>query len=451
MDIESWLRGLGLEKYASAFRENEIDAAMLPKLTADDLKELGVSALGHRKKLMEAIAALAGPSPQVATPPSEGPGPERRQLTVMFVDLVGSTQMAGRLDPEDMRNVILDYQQRVAAEIQKVGGNVAKYMGDGVLAYFGWPRAHENEAERAVRAGLAISASVATQQSPLPEPLSARIGVATGLVVVGDLIGSGSSQEETVVGDTPNLAARLQSFATPGQLVISETTHALLGGMFETTDLGTPELKGIRQPQRAFAVLSERALESRFAARNAGGLSRLVGRDAEMELLTRKWKQAQARHAELVIVSGEAGIGKSRLVEALLEQLRPEAHKLVRFQCLPQNMASPLHAILNQIVVSARLLQGDSREQQRQRVGEVLASAEPFDRQLMLLALGLADPTDTAITARNLAMASKKSDLAPLSISTMSMSSLFPASGQSLNSKPGTRRFRPSAQTVASI
>jgi len=399
MDIESWLRSLGLEKYMPAFRENEIDAAMLPKFTADDLKELGVSALGHRKKLIEAIAALAGPSQQAAPVLAEGPGPERRQLTVMFVDLVGSTQMAGRLDPEDMRNVILDYQQRVAAEIQKVGGNVAKYMGDGVLAYFGWPRAHENEAERAVRAGLAIAASVATQKSPLPEPLSARIGIATGLVVVGDLIGSGSSQEESVVGDTPNLAARLQSFATPGQVIVSETTHALLGGMFETTDLGTPELKGIRQPQRAFAVVSERALESRFAARNAGGLSRLVGRDAEVELLTRKWKQAQAGHAELVIVSGEAGIGKSRLVEALLEQLRPEAHKLVRFQCLPQNMASPLHAILNQIVVSARLLQGDSREQQRLRVAEVLTSADPFDRELILLALGLCDPTDTAITA----------------------------------------------------
>jgi class 3 adenylate cyclase/tetratricopeptide (TPR) repeat protein len=399
MDIESWLLGLGLEKHTPAFRENEIDAAMLPKLTADDLKELGVTALGHRKKLMEAIAALSAAAPQAAPPPSEGPGPERRQLTVMFVDLVGSTQMAGRLDPEDMRNVILDYQQRVAAEIQKVGGNVAKYMGDGVLAYFGWPRAHENEAERAVRAGLAISASVATQKSPLPEPLSARIGIATGLVVVGDLIGSGSSQEETVVGDTPNLAARLQSFATPGQVVISETTHALLGGMFETTDLGTPELKGIRQPQRAFAVLSERALESRFAARNAGGVSRLVGRDAEMELLSRKWRLAQAGQAELVIVSGEAGIGKSRLVEALLEQLRTDAHKLVRFQCLPQNMASPLHAILNQIVVGARLPQGNSRERQRMRVEEVLAASEPFDRRLILLALGLEDATHADIAA----------------------------------------------------
>ncbi len=399
MDIGAWLRTLGLEKYADAFRDNEIDASVLPKLTADDLKELGVTALGHRKKLLEAIAAL-GQAPSAAPPPpSDGPGPERRQLTVMFVDLVGSTQLAGRLDPEDMRAVILEYQQRVAAEIQRVGGNVAKYMGDGVLAYFGWPRAHENEAERAVRAGLAIAATVAAQKSPVKEPLSARVGIATGLVVVGDLIGAGSSQEETVVGDTPNLAARLQSFAEPGQVVISEATCQLLGGMFETKDLGTPELKGIRQPQRAHAVLSERALESRFAARNREGLGQLVGRDAEMEVLQRKWAQARAGSSELVIVSGEAGIGKSRLVEALLENIRTENHRLVRFQCLPQHVSSPLHAILNQLHVTAGISQADSREVQQAKLSSTLSASDDLDRRLLLLALGHANTADAEILA----------------------------------------------------
>ena len=251
MDIEGWLRELGLERYAQAFRDNEIDADILPTLTAEDLKDLGVTVVGHRRKLLNAIDALRG-EPQKGADPAAGsgsPGPaedvaprseaERRQLTVMFVDLVGSTALSARLDPEDMRDVIRAYQDTVAGAIVRFEGHVARFMGDGVLAYFGWPRAHEDEAERAARAGLAITEAVAALPSPEPEPLAARVGIATGLVVVGDLIGEAEAQERAVVGETPNLAARLQGLAEPGKVVVSEATARLVEATFDLHDMGS--------------------------------------------------------------------------------------------------------------------------------------------------------------------------------------------------------------------
>jgi class 3 adenylate cyclase len=241
LDIDSWLRGIGLAQYTELFRANDIDGELLGRLTSDDLKEIGVASLGHRKQLLEAIAALGtggeapSPTPAAATPT---PAAERRQLTVMFVDLVGSTALSGRLDPEEMRDILRAYQNTVAGEISRLEGFTAKLMGDGVLAYFGWPRTHEDEAERAVRAGLAVVAAVGRLPKAAGEPVSARVGIATGLVVVGDLIGEGAAQEQAVVGDTPNLAARLQGAAEPGMVVISEATRRLVGDSFILRDLG---------------------------------------------------------------------------------------------------------------------------------------------------------------------------------------------------------------------
>ena len=251
MDVGAWLRGLGLGQYEQAFRDNDVDADLLLTLTADDLRELGVASLGHRRLLLKAIEGLRDGAAWPRAPASSLPAPatrseaERRQLTVMFCDLVGSTAMSAMLDPEDMREVIRAYQNAVAGEVARFEGHVAKFMGDGVLAYFGWPRAHEDEAERAVRAGLAITAATGQLSSPAGEALAARVAIATGLVVVGDLVGEGAAQEQAVVGDTPNFAARLQGIAAPGQVVIADATRRLLGAGFELEDLGEHELKGI--------------------------------------------------------------------------------------------------------------------------------------------------------------------------------------------------------------
>ena len=236
MDVAEWLRGLGLERYAVAFRDNEIDWEALPKLTAEDLQDLGVVLGTHRRKLLEAIAALQSNVGSIAKTVAAAATAERRQLTVMFCDLVGSTALSARLDPEDLREVIGAYHAAIAEVIGRFDGFVAKYMGDGVLAYFGYPQAHEDDAERAVRAGLAVVEAVRRLQTPVP--LQMRVGLATGLVVVGDLIGSGASREEAVVGETPNLAARLQALAEPDSVVIAESTRRLVGSLFEYRSLG---------------------------------------------------------------------------------------------------------------------------------------------------------------------------------------------------------------------
>ena len=241
-----------------------------------------------------------------------------------FVDLVGSTALSGRLDPEDMREVLRTYQNTVTGEIARVDGHVAKLMGDGVLAYFGWPRADEDEAERAVRAGLAIVEAVGRLASPDGEPLAARVGIATGLVVVGDLIGEGAAREEAVVGETPNLAARLQEAATPGAVVIADGTRRLLGEMFELRELGSTRLKGFVHPVGGFLVLGERPAGSRFEARRSGRPLPMVGRDQELALVFERWRQAAAGEGQAVLLVGEAGIGKSRLVQAVLEAVAGE-------------------------------------------------------------------------------------------------------------------------------
>jgi class 3 adenylate cyclase len=290
-------------------RENDIDETVLPGLTHETLKELGVASIGHRVKLLDAIAALRddtsaqGRSSDLKAAPA-APSAERRQVTVMFSDLVGSTALSGRMDPEDLREVISAYQRCVADTVQRFGGFVAKYMGDGVLIYFGYPQAHEDDAERAVRAGLELVGAVGGLKTHAP--LQTRVGIATGLVVVGDLIGSGASQEQAIVGETPNLAARLQGIAEPNSVVIAESTRKLVGNLFELEDLGAQDLKGISGPVQAWAALRPASVESRFEAFHASSLTGLVGREEELELLLRRWSKAKTDDGQVVLLSGEA-------------------------------------------------------------------------------------------------------------------------------------------------
>ena len=298
MDVAAWLRGLGLERYAVTFRDNDVDAEVLLQLTADDLRGLGVTSIGHRRELLAGIAALCAEAPVVATaaPPTDilvRADAERRQLTVMFCDLVGSTELSSRLDPEDYREVIAAYHRAVSKTVTALDGFVAKYMGDGVLAYFGYPGAHEDDAERAFRAGLDIVNAFAGLDIKSVE-LRARVGIATGVVVVGDLIGEGSAQEQSVVGETPNLAARLQALAEPDTVVIAAATRRLVGDLFEYRDLGSVEVKGIAAPVPAWQALRPSAVASRFEALRGAALTQLVGREEEIDLLLRRWARAQA-------------------------------------------------------------------------------------------------------------------------------------------------------------
>ena len=283
MDVAEWLRGLGLEQYAPAFRDNDIDGEVLRRLTAEDLRELGVASIGHRRRLLDAISALSAEMPAVAATRASRDAPvpvdaERRQLSVMFCDLVGSTPLSTRFDPEDLREVIGAYHRSVTETVARFAGFVAKYMGDGVLVYFGYPEAHEDDAERAVRAGLAVIDAV--DRLAAPEPLSVRLGIASGLVVVGDLVGVGAAQERGVVGETPNLAARLQALAQPGTLVIADSTRRQIGMLFEVEDLGTQSLAGFAEPQRSWRIVGESGVVSRFEALRSEATP-LVGRDEE--------------------------------------------------------------------------------------------------------------------------------------------------------------------------
>ena len=393
MDVGDWLRGLGLGQYEAMFRENEIDGEVLPDLTDDELSQFGVP-FGHRKRLLKAIAKLrttdspARPASPAPTPPMADAA-ERRQLTVMFCDLVGSTAMSARLDPEDLRGIIGSYHRCCAGMIERNGGFVAKYMGDGVLAYFGYPHAHEHDAERAVQAGLAIVEAAPKLVTAAGSPLHVRVGIATGLVVVGDLLGAGVAQEQAVVGETPNLAARLQAIAEPDMVVIAEGTRKLLGNIFELQDLGAMDLKGIAPPARAWAALRASSAESRFEALHASGLTALVGRQEEFDLLLRRWANARGGEGQVVLLSGEAGIGKSRLTAALLERVAGEPHTKLRYFCSPQHTDSALYPIIGQMERAAGIAHDDSPEAKLDKLDAVLAPTSIEDAALFAAMLSL--------------------------------------------------------------
>ena len=374
--LAHWLEKLGMSEYAERFAENKIDVSVLPHLTDQDLKDIGV-ALGHRRKILAAIAEFASAAPAVAKPvlaaePKTRDSAERRQVTVLFSDLVGSTALSARMDPEDLREVISGYQKCVAQTVQRFGGFVAKYMGDGVLVYFGYPQAHEDDAERAVRAGLELIAAVTALASPAS--LQTRVGIATGLVVVGDLIGSGEAQERGIVGETPNLAARLQGIAEPNTVVIAESTRKLLGSLFELQDLGAMEVKGISEPVRAWAAARPSLVESRFEALRTA-TTPLVGRDEEIELLMRRWAQAKAGDGCVVLISGEPGIGKSRIAETMQERLGAEPHTRLRFFCSPYHQDSALYPAIAQLERAAGFRREDTPEQRLAKLEAVLVQA----------------------------------------------------------------------------
>jgi class 3 adenylate cyclase len=404
MDVGSWLRGLGLGQYEAAFRENAIDDAVVLNLTAEDLKDLGVGMVGHRRKLLDAIAILRAdantkaPSRDVLAQSERASkeSAERRQVTVMFSDLVGSTALSARMDPEDLREVIAAYHKCVRDIVRRFDGFVAQYLGDGALVYFGYPQAHEDDAERAVRAALELIAAVDALETRAL--LQTRVGIATGLVVVGDLLEAGKAHERGIVGETPNLAARLQGIAQPNTVVIAESTRKLLGNLFELQNLGMKELKGMTGLARAWAALRASSVVSRFEALHTTGLATLVGRDEEVELLMRRWKQAKRGEGRAVLISGEPGIGKSRLTATLSEHIRKEPHTRLRYFCSPHYQDSALYPFIVQLERAAGFARDDGVETK-------------LDKLRTLLSPGLLDKADIALLSELLSLPSAASDL----------------------------------------
>jgi class 3 adenylate cyclase/predicted ATPase len=399
--IADWLEKFGLVQYAQRFAENHIDLDILGDLTDQDLEKIGVTSLGHRRKLLRAIANLKGvehstPAVAVSDAPPVTPRPgdsaERRQVSVMFSDLVGSTALSARMDPEDLREVISAYHKCVAETVRRFSGFVAQYLGDGVLVYFGYPEAHEDDAERAVRAGLELIAEMISLKTPAA--LQTRVGVATGLVVVGDLTGSGEGWKRGIVGETPNLAARLQGIAAPNTVVIAEATRRLLGNLFDLKDLGARDLKGIAEPVRAWMALRASTVESRFEALHPSGLTALVGREEETELLLRRWSLAKSGNGQVVLISGEGGIGKSRLTAALLESLAPEPHTNLRYFCSPQHTDSAFYPIIGQMERAAGFLYHDTIEQKLDKLDALLARTSTSIQDAGLIAEMLSLPND---------------------------------------------------------
>jgi class 3 adenylate cyclase/predicted ATPase len=391
-EIAEWLKTLGMSEYTQRFSENGIDVSVLRHLTDQDLKDIGVL-LGHRRRLLAAIAELANTAPAAPQPSPVEMKPhdvaERRQLTVLFCDLVGSTALASRLDPEDLREIIGVYHRCVAGTVARFDGFVAKYLGDGALVYFGYPQAHEDDSEQAVRAGLALVDAVEGLQAS--KPLRVRVGIGTGEVVVGDLITSGDGQERGVVGETPNLAARLQSLAEPGTVVIGPQTRQLLGDLFECRDLGAIEVKGFPEPVHAYQVVGESAIESRFEALHGAVLTPLVGREEQIDLLLRQWNRAKGGEGRVVLLSGEPGIGKSRLTAALQEKIENEPHTRMRYFCSSHHQDSALHPIIAQFERATGFEREDTPEVKLDKLA-VLAPASPEDGVLLAELLSL--PTE---------------------------------------------------------
>jgi class 3 adenylate cyclase/predicted ATPase len=389
LNVAAWLQDLGLQQYEQAFRDNAIDDAVLPELTAEDLKDIGVGLVGHRRKLLAAIAALRTDSrPKSAEERREAietAAAERRQLTVMFCDLVGSTALSARLDPEDLREIIAAYHRTVAEIIEEFEGFIARYMGDGVLAYFGYPRAHEDDAEQAIRAGLRLIDAVA-RLDVRSVKLQARVGIATGLVVVGDLIGEGSAQEQSVVGETPNLAARLQALAEPATVVVAGSTRRLVGSLFEYSDLGAVKVKDISAPVPAWRVLRPGAIASRFEALRGSALSPLIDRAEEIELLLRRWTRAKAGDGQVVLISGEPGIGKSRIAAELEKRLHIEPHIRLSYFCSPYHQDSALFPFIEQLARASGFASHDSPAVKLKKLNAMLARAGPSDEDVAFLA-----------------------------------------------------------------
>jgi class 3 adenylate cyclase/predicted ATPase len=401
-DVRSWLSSIGLAEYGDAFDSNQIDMELLAQVDDQILKDIGVSIAGHRMRLRNAIAQLNATSEPTIKAASDlrASSAERRQVTVLFSDLVGSTALSARMDPEDLREVISAYQKCVAETVRRFDGFVAKFLGDGALVYFGYPQAHEDDGERSVRAGLDLIAAVTALKSPVL--LQTRVGIATGLVVVGDLIKSEDALERGIVGETPNLAARLQGVAEPNRVVISESTRRLVGNLFELQDLGPQDLKGLAGPTPAWAVVRPNAVASRFVAFHGGRLTELVGREEEIGLLLRRWSRAKSGEGQVVLISGEPGIGKSRLTAALLERLATVPHTRLRYFCSPQHTDSALHPIIGQMERAAGLEHNDTPQAKLDKLDALLAQTSTSIQDALLFAEMLSLPNDGRYPAADL-------------------------------------------------
>src|SRR4051794_33276608 len=377
--IADWLEKLGLSEYTVRFAQNGIDISVLRYLTDQDLKDIGVL-LGHRRKMLAAISELTGASPitseaaAVEAQPKTQDSAERRQVTVMFSDLVGSTALSARMDPEDLRELMSAYQKCAAEAVRRFGGFVARYMGDGVLVSFGYPEAHEHDAERAVRAGLELIAAVIALKTPTS--LQTRVGIATGLVVVGDLIGSDEAQERGIVGETPNLAARLQELSQPNSVVIAESTRKLIGDLFECNDLGPVLLKGLSNPVPAWWVRRESPIENRFTALRSATLSPLIGRDEEVELVLRRWARAREGEGQIVLAAGEAGIGKSRIAAEIQERLEPDQPVKLHHFCSPHHRDNALYPFIARIERAAGFDRDEAAASKLDKLAALLSRSE---------------------------------------------------------------------------
>jgi class 3 adenylate cyclase/tetratricopeptide (TPR) repeat protein len=423
MDVADWLRRLGLHRYEAAFRGNDVSAALLPSLTAADLRDLGITSIGHRRLLLDALAALraermaAGetdqfsqlqPNRRMADGVSSGSMPERRQLSVMFCDVAGFTTLSSRLDPEDLSVVIRGYQACVAKTIARFQGFIARYVGDGVLIYFGWPEAGEADAERAVRAALAVIAEIG--RAPIgQEKLQIRIGIATGLAVVGESFGAGDAHQHMAIGATPNRAARLQGLADADGIVIDDATRRQIGGLFDCIDIGSVGLKGLSEPVHTWQVLKEAHVDSRFEALHAtASLTPLIGRGEELDLLMRCWAQAKAGTGRGVMISGEPGIGKSRLVAELGERLHGEDYTRLRYFCSPHHGNSPLYPIIRQLTYAAGFDYTDADPTKWAKLRTHLGSTGTDEKDIALLGDLLALSSDDVSVSRFSSQAQKE-------------------------------------------
>ncbi len=387
--MREWLAEVGLPEYAPRFSDNKIDTTVLHDLTDQDLKDLGVP-LGHRRKILRAIADLRSASseaPSTETEPARGDSVEKRQLTIMFCDLVDSTALSASLDPEDMHVVMRAYKNACARVISNYDGLISRFVGDGVLACFGFPRAHEDDAVRAIQAGLEIIDAVLQLETPAPGPLKVRLGIATGVAVIGELISEQATVEPALVGDTPNLAARLQRLAEPGTLVISSATRRLAAGHFHYRDLGLFAIKGLETPTPAWQVLGASGVESRFEAEHGSSLTPLFGRDEEIDLLLRRWRQATQGEGRVVLLTGEPGIGKSHIALTLQERVEEEPHTRFRYFCSAHHTNSALYPFIGQLERAARFERNDSPSEKYAKLETLLAqSTANLDRSVALVA-----------------------------------------------------------------